>query len=126
MNTEPNELKFGTLTMSGIRFLPSLEALTAMQIVGVGSGNVRWVTKIRLKLLLNQGGWPGGGGYRTFAQSNSTNEGRSSRVRTVGACAFSFSFSFFDAIEMSRIEAICFASVALIKRWGEFICAPYG
>ncbi len=39
--TEPNELKFGTLTMSGIRMLQPLQALAAMQVVGVGSENGR-------------------------------------------------------------------------------------
>ncbi len=38
---EPNELKFGTLTMLGVGTLQPLEALAAIQIVGVGSENVR-------------------------------------------------------------------------------------
>ncbi len=41
-NTERNELKFGTLTVSGVGLLQPLEALAAMQIVGVASENVRW------------------------------------------------------------------------------------
>ncbi len=38
---QPNELKFGTLTVSIVRFLQPLEALAAMRIVGVASENVK-------------------------------------------------------------------------------------
>ncbi len=48
--TELNELKFGTLTVSGVGFLQPLEALAAMRIVGVASENGRVVTKIHLNL----------------------------------------------------------------------------
>ncbi len=39
--TEPDELKFGTLTMSSVGLLQPLEELAAMQTVGVASKNVR-------------------------------------------------------------------------------------
>ncbi len=39
--SEPNELKFGVLTMLGVGILQPLEALAAIQTVGVGSENVR-------------------------------------------------------------------------------------
>ncbi len=40
--TKPNELKFGTLTMSSVGLLQPLEAPAAMQTVVVGSENIRW------------------------------------------------------------------------------------
>ncbi len=39
--SEPNELKFGALTMLGVGILQPLQALAAIQIMGVGSENVR-------------------------------------------------------------------------------------